>query len=220
MRQLFSKCSTRYAHTTIVTAYFRIPSKHSEHEYQVWIRNMLSLQDAMVIFTSPDLVEYMKFWRQHAIDRTCLIPMSLKETRMATQFDTAFWEMHAIFDPGRHIHPNYQLYLIWNEKTEWLKRTLDANPFHSQFFAWVDIGYFRTGRYNGQTMIQQVPRHLRRDQILVLNSTGLVDTNSHQNGLYITAGCSLGATFRSYWPSHTDTLQLLFITSCHVGSLS
>jgi hypothetical protein len=46
----------------IVTGYFRIPSKQSAEEYNEWMANTLSLQDAMVIFTDPDLVDHIKEW--------------------------------------------------------------------------------------------------------------------------------------------------------------
>lgn len=37
---------------TIVTAYFRIPSKHTTLKYDIWMQNMLSLQDAMEFLPS------------------------------------------------------------------------------------------------------------------------------------------------------------------------
>jgi hypothetical protein len=43
--------------STLVTAYFNIASKHSHDNYMRWIETMMSVQDNMVIFTSPDLVE-------------------------------------------------------------------------------------------------------------------------------------------------------------------
>merc|ERR1719237_403548 len=42
---------------TIVTAYFKMRSKHSHEEYLSWMSNMLTLKDCMVIFTQPELVE-------------------------------------------------------------------------------------------------------------------------------------------------------------------
>ena len=48
---------------TIVTAYFRMTSKHSHDEYLAWMRNMLSLRDCMVVFTQSDLVDTIKSLR-------------------------------------------------------------------------------------------------------------------------------------------------------------
>ena len=48
---------------TIVTAYFRMTSKHSHDEYLAWMRNMLSLRDCLVVFTQSDLVDTIKSLR-------------------------------------------------------------------------------------------------------------------------------------------------------------
>merc|ERR1719391_1814158 len=39
---------------TLVTAYYNISSKHKYEEYTFWIQNFLTLQDCMIIFTTPD----------------------------------------------------------------------------------------------------------------------------------------------------------------------
>ena len=45
---------------TIVTAYFRMSSKHSHDEYLAWMTNMLTLRDCVVVFTQSDLVDTIK----------------------------------------------------------------------------------------------------------------------------------------------------------------
>ena len=45
---------------TIVTAYFRMVSKHSHDEYLSWMRNMLTLRDCVVVFTQSDLVDTIR----------------------------------------------------------------------------------------------------------------------------------------------------------------
>ena len=68
-------------------------------------------------------------------------------------------------DPEKSIHsPN--LYKIGNEKSNWLKRASVLNPFHSNFFAWVDIGYFRSKYKNGKQILRHIPPSLQRNQVL------------------------------------------------------
>jgi hypothetical protein len=162
------------AESTIVTAYFEIPSKHSSGEYKRWITNMLSLQDAMVIYTTPDMVDTFRGLRKHASTLTHIVPMQLEDTKMATSYSAAFWQAQHRMDPERGSHKDARLYWIWNEKTEFLWRTVDANPFQSAFFAWVDIGYFRSKAYNGQYMIRHIPSSLRKDQVLMLDVSSLI----------------------------------------------
>jgi len=156
------------ANATIVTAYFEFPSKHPSTEYQRWMRNMLSLQDAMVIYTSPSLVSTMEGLRAHAIERTLVVPMELNDTRMARSYNETFWLNQSIMDPERNLHPDVRLYWIWDEKSEFLKQTVDQNPFNSSYFAWVDIGYFRDEKYNGKTMLQRLPPP--SDRIILLEA--------------------------------------------------
>ena len=48
---------------TIVTAYYKIRSKHSSEEYLSWMSNFLTLQDCMVIFTQHDFVSTIQTQR-------------------------------------------------------------------------------------------------------------------------------------------------------------
>ena len=72
---------------TIVTAYFNIPSKHASQQYDEWMQSMLSLQDPMVIFTSPEYVPKMIKMRSHARNRTVLIPRSRQRSTGKTIFE-------------------------------------------------------------------------------------------------------------------------------------
>ena len=52
-----------FCNVTIVTAYYRMNSKHSHEEYLSWMSNFLTLQDCMVIFTQPDLASLIQILR-------------------------------------------------------------------------------------------------------------------------------------------------------------
>ena len=41
--------------STLVTAYYKIPSKHSHTKYTTWMTNFLSLPDCLVVFVEPGL---------------------------------------------------------------------------------------------------------------------------------------------------------------------
>ena len=46
---------------TIVSCYYRVKSKHPHSKYNEWISNFLrNLRNNIIIFTSEDLVEYLK----------------------------------------------------------------------------------------------------------------------------------------------------------------
>jgi hypothetical protein len=147
---------------TVVTAYFRVPSKHHADEYDGWMLNMLSLQDAMVVFTHADLVPQIKELRSHALDRTVVIPLELDDLPIGTLYSTEFWQGQLDKDPEKKTHRSYQLLWIWLSKTWCTTQAIRLNIFQSDLFMWSDIGCFRNTRFNGKTMIlhrENVPPH-------------------------------------------------------------
>ena len=71
-----SKSNTT-CNSTIVTAYYRIPSKHRHKEYLAWMVNFLSLRDCMVIFCSPEMQDTLRALRPPAYP-TLIIPRPIK----------------------------------------------------------------------------------------------------------------------------------------------
>jgi len=146
----------------VVTSYFRVPSKFKAGRYDGWMRNMLSLQDAMVIFTQPDLVNQIKDLRNHALNRTVIIPISLEDLPFSKLFPASFWQDQLERDPEKGIHRSYQLFWIWLSKSWCVTQAIRINVYDSDLFVWSDIGCFREKNYNFKTMImhrEQVPPH-------------------------------------------------------------
>jgi hypothetical protein len=147
--------------TTVVTGYFQLRSKYSNEKYDKWMKNMLSMQDSMVIFTSPDLVDKIQRLRSHAINNTVIISMPLEHTPMALDHSEKFWKKQLKMDPERSIHQGYPLFWIWLSKSWFVKEAIERNYFQSSIFMWSDIGCFRIARYRRKKLIQHsqmVPR--------------------------------------------------------------
>lgn len=144
----------------IVTGYFRVPSKFKPGKYDNWMHNMLSLQDAMIIFTQPDLVDQIKNLRNHAQNRTVIVPLALEDLPFGTLFPSSFWQEQLDRDPEKRIHRSYQLFWIWLSKSWFVTQAIRMNIYDSDIFVWSDIGCFRERQYNSKTMIvhrEQVP---------------------------------------------------------------
>jgi Bacterial protein of unknown function (HtrL_YibB) len=138
---------------TVVTGYFRVLSKYEAGKYDKWMSNMLSLQDAMVIFTHAELVDQIREMRKHALDRTVVIPLALDDLPIGTLYPTSFWEDQLERDPEKNIHRSFQLFWIWLSKSWCVTQAIRLNPFQSDLFVWSDIGCFRNKKYNYKTMI-------------------------------------------------------------------
>jgi len=140
---------------TIVTGYFRMKSKHSSTSYDGWMANMLSMQDTMVIFTSHDMVDKIKIFRSHALDKTLIVEMELDDLPVAKLYSNAsFWQHQLEIDAERKIHGGYQVFWIWLSKSWLTTQAIALNPFGSDFFMWSDIGCFRNKKFNSKQVIQ------------------------------------------------------------------
>jgi hypothetical protein len=140
------------SNATIVTAYFSLASKFPKENYDKWMSNMLSLQDSMVIYTSPNLVEHMQNHRKHA--PTVVIGMELSDLPLARDYSAEFWQQQLDQDPEKRIHKSYQLFWIWLSKSWFVTDAIQRNHFSSQVYVWSDIGCFRNQNYNSKTMMQ------------------------------------------------------------------
>ena len=134
---------------TIVTAYYRIKSKHEPHQYDAWIRNLLlgvGRFCKMVIFTSPDLINYMNAIcsknTRGALFAVIGIPM--KDFKLLQRHPLKIWAHHYSMDPQKACGRTIECYLIWNSKLIFMKEAIERNVYGSDKYAWVDIGSFRS----------------------------------------------------------------------------
>jgi len=145
------------AQNTVVTGYFTVKSKVAKEEYLKWMENMLSLQDAMVIFTTADLVEMMQGFRAHARNRTVVVAMDLNDVEIVEKFadKSDFWPQQLEKDPEKRIHRSFELFWIWLSKSYFVTTAINFNFFDSDLYMWSDIGCFRRKNYNFKEMILQ-----------------------------------------------------------------
>ena len=134
-------------HTTIVTSYFQIKSKFPHKQYLEWMKNMLYyIASPMVIFTDKESEPVIKEMRKPHLNNTRIIITSI--TDFYCYQWKSYWNFHYKFDPEQQIH-SPELYMIWAEKTEMVRKAIELNPFNSEFYLWSDIGCFRNRTHLG-----------------------------------------------------------------------
>jgi len=156
---------------TVVTAYFELPyKKHSSNSYKQWISNYLKTTDGnMVIFTSESTLPMLKEYREDKMGKTKFITLEL--TDFYTYRFWKYWKRDHQRDHERGHHNPY-LYMIWAEKSMFIKKAMDLNPFNSEFYCWTDIGMVREEQQIQH--INKFPRsvildRLKRDKVYLLN---------------------------------------------------
>ena len=53
------------------------------------------------------------------------------------------WSQQESLDPEQSVGHNRDLYIIWNEKTNFMMIAAKLNYFNSSYFLWLDIGAVR-----------------------------------------------------------------------------
>jgi hypothetical protein len=137
---------------TIVTCYFKIPSKHTTDNYKEWMCNMLTnIETPMIIYCDKESEQMISDFREN---KPTVIHILTFEDFYTYKYLSSFNYHHKHFDPEKHHH-NSHLYMIWAEKSHFLKLSIETNPFTSDYFFWCDIGCFRN-RIN----TSDIPLHL------------------------------------------------------------
>lgn len=128
--------------TTIVTSYFKLKQSKATHEtYQQWMQNMLVNNNPMVIFCDAESQSMIADFRRGYADKTRIIVTDFKDF-YSYRYAKYFLE-HYKMDREQRVGHNIFLYMVWSEKSNFLKRAIDMDPFRSDYFIWVDIGCFR-----------------------------------------------------------------------------
>lgn len=127
--------------TTIVTAYFKLHQSKANHsKYLEWMQNMLIIDSPMVIFCDELSMPIISSLREKSAEKTKIIVTKFQEFH-SYKYMSTFINDYNTKDHERYHNP--LLYMIWNEKSHFLKRAIDLNVFSSEYFLWVDIGCFR-----------------------------------------------------------------------------
>jgi hypothetical protein len=159
--------------TTIVSSYFQLPqSKHSHEKYLYWMENMLSINNPMIIFCDSESADTIHKFRFTYMDKTCIVKTTFNEF-YTSRYYTSFCE-HSKMDYELNVGHNPFLYMIWNEKSHFLKRAIEMNPFQTDYFLWTDIGCFRNTNYKHR----QWPNtsSIPNDKILLLSVKPFTET--------------------------------------------
>lgn len=136
--------TTKTLPATVVSAYYEMPSKYTPDKYRVWLRYFLETIDChLVFFTDESMKDYVEECRRSFMDKTKLIILSRNEWVSNTKYTYKFWNQQHEIDPEKNIHTT-ELYKVWYEKKEFIRRAIILNPWNHTDFLWIDAGSFRS----------------------------------------------------------------------------
>lgn len=127
---------------TLVTTLYQLPTnRHIFTEYFQWIENLLQINRPIIIYIQKNLSQIIKSKRPKIYEnKTIWIENEFSELyfyNYKKEFEKTY-----IIDGLKNIH-NIHLFIIWNEKLKFLEKAIKINYFKSEYFFWIDAGYFK-----------------------------------------------------------------------------
>lgn len=157
-----------YQEATVVSAFYKMPSKFKEDVYIHWIRSFFGkIPCSLVLFTEQEYVELFKDIRKDFLNKTQIIVLSREQWVANTKWTPQLWEEQMLKDPESKIH-SPDLYKIWYEKKEFVKKAIEINPFGHSKFVWCDAGAVRCAEVEGWMSCFARADRIPEDRILLL----------------------------------------------------
>lgn len=156
--------------STVVSAYYDMKSKYDPERYRTWIRLFLeSVPCYLVFYTEASIVPFIEDCRKEHKDKTRIVALPREEWVANTKFPPNFWENQHAIDVEHAIH-SPELYKVWYEKKEFVKRAIALNPFGHSTYVWADAGLIRNPEIRDLVAKNfPVTERIPTDRMLVLN---------------------------------------------------
>jgi hypothetical protein len=157
---------------TVVTAYYPIRSKFPPETYLRWISSFWSkLSCPLIFFVDPQLATPLQKALASRPGPLLIYPLPFRDLVAFQALSPEVWQDAVKKDPEvpSGIQHSAELYAVWYEKKEFVKRAMEMNPFKTETFVWCDAGICRNESWipyliNRFPLEKQVPR----GKILVL----------------------------------------------------
>jgi hypothetical protein len=125
---------------TIVTAFYLMKSKFHPNKYKEWILNFLKLKMNCILFTNQMTKEWIESWTDLSNIHVAILDLD--------HFVTAKYNWIQQYKMDDEKYHTRELYMIWNEKINFLKIAKQKNPYHTEWFLWCDMGSLRKSLFH------------------------------------------------------------------------
>jgi len=182
---------------TIVSSYYPMKSKHSIEEYKEWIKNLFgNISFNLVFFTNKEYTPFIKDIRKN-YSNTKIITLEFEELEVFKKYPLSFWKEQKRMDHEEYHTP--ELYAIWYEKKEFIKKAIKMNPFNSEYFIWTDAGICRDSKWIPYLKNYPSLNKIPDDKILISRITSDFEMYADLQHRDCVAG-NLIAGHKNIWP--------------------
>jgi len=132
---------------TLVTAWYNLKAKFDISDYRKWMDNMLlNVRCNIVIYTNRDSYGTVKPYINLRPGRIHIVIKELED------FSTYPLRDHWIRNHSRNLllrdRVSWEVNMLWSEKVNFVYEAVRAGYFHSDWYCWCDIAYFRCGQWD------------------------------------------------------------------------
>ena len=129
---------------TVVSCFYHIDkSKFDISKYVYWMINFFKIKTNKIIFTDQKTFDYL--FKQIKVDNLEFVIYDIEDFKVSQDYNLEQWWKHYIMDPEQSYH-SIELYKIWNEKSNFIKKAIELDKFNSSYFYYCDIGCFRDNK--------------------------------------------------------------------------
>lgn len=137
---------------TLSTCWYKLKSKFDSKTYLNWIKNFLSIVNNfnLVIYTDADSFKEI-FILDELSNKKIKIIIKPFEEFYTYKYKTYWINNHSKSNLHLHLHTDWKLNMLWNEKVFLVNETIKNKYFDTLYYGWCDIGYFRNRPNNLNT---------------------------------------------------------------------
>lgn len=169
---------------TFSTCWYNFKAKFEKSVYDAWIDNMLSNVNNYYLVIYTDELGSQQF-QKYAQSKIKII------VKPYTDFFSHKHEKQWINNHDKNIYlknmVDWKVNMLWSEKINFVKDTVDNKYFETEYYGWCDIGYFRNR--NNDLSKEQLVNWPNNEKVLALDKNkihyALVNNNSqYMNSLF------------------------------------
>jgi hypothetical protein len=133
---------------TLSSCFYIIKSKFEYNKYVEWMNNFISIVNNfnLVIYTDENSVKYIN------TKNNVKIKIIIKPIE---EFYNYKYKNYWINNHEKNYllkdKSSWELNMLWSEKIQFVKETIDKKYFETKFYGWCDIGYFRNRPHDTHT---------------------------------------------------------------------
>jgi len=139
---------------TFSSCIYKLCSKFDISVYKRWMARFsnASLYN-LVIYTHAELFEYVCLQFKDN-SRIKVVQKELEEF-YTYRYKTQWEENHP--KNKTLLHTGWELNMLWSEKIHFVNETVTKNYFNTDYYGWIDIGYFREDYLENSSILERWP---------------------------------------------------------------